>query len=166
MPHGTSFSPILPHASAVITGSFLSGTMMGLSLITVPVLLETATQPSYLLQHFVRLYDVGHKMMPGLAVTTCFFYGIAAAGQRASARSALPQLVAGLTTIAIVPFTWLVMTPTNDALFQLQADAGAARLGEVRQLLVRWGWLHAMRSCFPLMGAVLGLRYLLRELGW
>ncbi|KAF4272488.1 hypothetical protein CNMCM8812_008667 [Aspergillus fumigatus] len=154
-------SVIITQATAVITGSFLSGLMMGLSVVDIPVVLDTATQASQLLQHFTRLYDIGHKMMPSLAVTTCLLYGYTAS--RTTGGSGLPHIIAAVTTISMVPFTWLVMAPTNNALFRMHANPAAANLGEVRRLLVRWAQLHAVRSLFPLMGSVLGLRQILRE---
>ncbi|KAF7176493.1 hypothetical protein CNMCM7691_002811 [Aspergillus felis] len=162
MPQDVS-SQIITQATAVITGTFLSGTMMGLSLIEIPVLLDTATQASDLLQHFVRLYDIGHKMMPSLAITTCLLYGHAMTSVRAAGRSGLPHMIAAVTTISMVPFTWLVMAPTNNALFRMHSDPAAPNLGEAQQLLVRWAKLHAVRSLFPLAGAVLGFRLVLRE---
>ena len=68
-------------ATAVVAGSFLSGmscfliefgatfncprpgAMMSLSLVAVPVFLDTDTQPSHLLAHFVRLYHYGHRLI-------------------------------------------------------------------------------------------------------
>lgn len=138
-----------------------AGLMMGLSVVDIPVVLDTATQASQLLQHFTRLYDIGHKMMPSLAVTTCLLYGYTAS--RTTGGSGLPHIIAAVTTISMVPFTWLVMAPTNNALFRMHANPAAANLGEVRRLLVRWAQLHAVRSLFPLMGSVLGLRQILRE---
>ncbi|KAF7162436.1 hypothetical protein CNMCM5623_007727 [Aspergillus felis] len=162
MPQDVS-SRIITQATAVITGAFLSGAMMGLSLIEIPVLLDTATHSLDLLQHFLRLYDIGHKMMPSLAITTCLLYGHAMTSARAAGRSGLPHMIAAVTTISMVPFTWLVMAPTNNALFQMHSNPAAPNLGEAQQLLVRWAKLHAMRSLFPLAGAVLGFRLVLRE---
>lgn len=138
---------------------------MGLSVIDIPVVLSTATQSSHLLQHFMRLYDIGHKMMPSLAITTCLLYGYTASSTRAAGRSGLPHVIAAVTTISMVPFTWLIMAPTNNALFRMHADPAAADLGEVRRLLVRWAQLHAVRSLFPLAGAVLGFRQVLKQVG-
>jgi hypothetical protein len=138
---------------------------MGLSIIDIPVVLDTATQSSHLLQHFIRLYDIGHKMMPSLAITTCLLYGYAITSTRAAGRSGLPHIIAAVTTISMVPFTWLIMAPTNNALFRMYAEPATANLGEVRRLLVRWAQLHAVRSLFPLMGSVLGFRQVLKDVG-
>ncbi|RHZ59792.1 anthrone oxygenase tpcL [Aspergillus thermomutatus] len=67
-------------------------------------------------------------------------------------------------------FTWVIMTPTNNTLFRLEetsvsASEPPADLGAVREPVVRWSWLHATRSLFPLVGAVVGFRGLLHDLG-
>ena len=48
---------------------------------------------------------------------------------------------AGATTITMVPFTWLMMAPTNNTLFRLEAlasaMASAVDLSAVQELVVR-----------------------------
>lgn len=78
----------------------------------------------------------------------------------------------GGLTLIMVPFTWVCMTATNNVLFGLQREswnlnqnqtdgvAGGevtATLEGVRELVVRWGWMHLVRSLFPLVAAVVGL---------
>lgn len=73
-----------------------------------------------------------------------------------------------MTTLAMVPFTRVLMTPTNNALFELEkasSETADGDLGAVRQLVVTWSWLHVTRSLFPLVGAIAGLRGLLEDLG-
>ncbi|KAF7585480.1 hypothetical protein BBP40_010818 [Aspergillus hancockii] len=146
-------------ATAVISGSFLSGAMMSLSLITIPVILDTGTQSKQLLDQFVALYSYGHTIMPALSVTTCALYGFVANSKRAASDPWSIYGIAAATTIAMVPFTWIVMVPTNNALFALHAASDAA-LEEVRGLSVRWQWLHVVRSLFPLAGAIIGWKAL------
>jgi len=63
-------------------------------------------------------------------------------------------LAAGLT-IAIYPFTVLLMGSTNDALMNA-ADTGIGK-EMARSLLERWGVLNLMRGLLPLAGGVIGL---------
>ncbi|KAI0192432.1 hypothetical protein F4808DRAFT_443143 [Astrocystis sublimbata] len=177
-------------ATAVISGAFLSGkttleflllcikdfriatntntntknpgAMAGISMITVPVLLDTHTNPStntspsHLLQQWARTYHYGHIIMPAICVGTCGMYIYASYsthstpsistpskseqqqnqqvdenqqenGNESPSRSRLYALAA-FATIAMVPFTWLAMVPTNEALFALLADAQAEAL--------------------------------------
>jgi len=67
---------------------------------------------------------------------------------------------AGITTMIIVPYTLILMAPTNDTLFRLEKDSevtSATSLVEAQNLVRKWGWLHVVRSLFPLAGAILGL---------
>ncbi|KAJ5546957.1 hypothetical protein N7494_004542 [Penicillium frequentans] len=144
-------------AAAVIAGSFLSGAMMSISMITVPVLLDTSTQSGQLLDQFMSLYNLGHKIMPTLSVCTCAMYMFVAGKKRTAGLPWSIYALAAATTISMVPFTTLVMVPTNDTLFALHASSENA-LEEVRGLIVRWQWMHVARSLFPLTGAVVGFK--------
>ena len=61
------------------------------------------------------------------------------------------------------------MDPTNTALFRLEAlasaTASAVDLNAAQELVVKWAWLHVVRSVFPMVGAILGLVGVLQELG-
>jgi Anthrone oxygenase len=63
-------------------------------------------------------------------------------------------LVAGLLIGAVVPFTLIVIMPTNHKLLAPDRDPASA---EARALLERWGKLHAVRSVFSLIATVLML---------
>ena len=52
-------------------------------------------------------------------------------------------LVGGLLLGALVPFTLVVIMPTNRRLLDPGLDSGS---GEARELLSRWGRLHAVRT--------------------
>jgi hypothetical protein len=105
--------------------------------------------------------------MPSLAVATFLLYGYTSLQLRASSKPWLRYLVAGVATLTMVPFTWMVMMPTNNRLFYLEAHMRerdvAVELGLVQKLLTRWAWLHVVRSLFPLVGAVMGGYHVLNE---
>jgi hypothetical protein len=63
-------------------------------------------------------------------------------------------LVAGLTLGAVVPFTLIVIMPTNKRLLDPARDLDSA---ETRELLVRWERLHAVRSVFGLTAFALAV---------
>jgi hypothetical protein len=67
---------------------------------------------------------------------------------------------AAVLTFSMVPFTWIAMTSTNDAMFTL-AREDAVGWDVAQGLVVRWAYLHAFRSLFPLFGATCGFRGLL-----
>lgn len=63
-------------------------------------------------------------------------------------------LIAALLVGAVVPFTFVAIMPTNNQLLAPGRDPGSA---ETRDLLVRWGRLHAVRTVLSLVGAVVYL---------
>ncbi|KAK3898726.1 hypothetical protein C8A05DRAFT_47035 [Staphylotrichum tortipilum] len=147
-------------AAAVVSGSFLTGAMMSLSLISVPVFLDTTPQVPQLFRQWARTYHYGHLVLPTLSVCTFGLYGLAALRKRAAQRPWLPSLLAGVVTVLMVPFTWIFMVPTNNQLFLLEAasalDPDVMGMAAGTALVVYWSRLHLARSLFPLAGAVLG----------
>lgn len=65
----------------------------------------------------------------------------------------LPWLLAALLILAVVPFTLIVIEPTINK--QLLAPGRDLRSAETRELLVRWGRYHAVRSILGLAAAVI-----------
>lgn len=78
---------------------------------------------------------------------------LAAAGAWLSGGGSL-WLGAGLCIGAVVPFTFVVIMPTNKQLLAPGRDLGSP---ETRQLLERWGRLHGVRSLLSAVAAVLML---------
>jgi len=59
-----------------------------------------------------------------------------------------------------VPYTWIVMQGTNNALFHAEArskNGNEGSWGEAEGLVKAWNLLNAVRALFPLAGAVLGM---------
>ena len=67
--------------------------------------------------------------------------GIAGAG--------IGWLLAGVLVGLVVPFTLVVVMPTNRRLLTPGRDLGSA---DTRELLVRWGQLHTVRTVLSLLG--------------
>jgi hypothetical protein len=57
--------------------------------------------------------------------------------------SGLGWLIGGVLLGALVPFTLVIIMPTNRRLLDPRLDSGS---GEARELLSRWGHLHAVRT--------------------
>jgi hypothetical protein len=68
------------------------------------------------------------------------------------AGAALIWLVAGVLLGAVVPFTLIVIAPTNKRLEDHDLDPSSAL---ARDLLTRWGHLHAVRSGLSLIALLL-----------
>lgn len=77
-----------------------------------------------------------------LAVVSCLA-GVAAWASGAD----LTWLVGALLIGAVVPFTLVVIKPTNDKLLAPGRDSSTA---DTRQLLQRWSRLHAVRTALSL----------------
>jgi hypothetical protein len=63
-------------------------------------------------------------------------------------------LIAALLIGGVVPFTLLVIMPTNHKLLATGRDLSST---ETRQLLVRWGQLHAIRTALSFVATVIYL---------
>lgn len=61
-------------------------------------------------------------------------------------------LVAAVLIGAVVPFTFIVIMPTNHKLLAADRDLGSS---ETRGLLERWGKLHAVRTALSLLALML-----------
>ena len=68
-------------------------------------------------------------------------------------------LVAAAVIVAVVPFTFVVIMPTNHKLLAPGRDLDSA---ETRTLLEHWGMLHAVRTALSLLATVLYMWLLLR----
>jgi hypothetical protein len=60
-------------------------------------------------------------------------------------------LIAALLVGAVVPITFVVIMPTNNRLLAPDRDLTSS---ETRELLVRWGQLHAIRTVLSLASAI------------
>jgi hypothetical protein len=73
----------------------------------------------------------------------------------------LPWLVGGLLLLLLIPFTLLVILPTNKHLESRELDL---RSEEAGVLLRRWGRLHAVRSLVSVAAFLIFLFFLMRTL--
>ena len=88
-------------------------------------------------------YKRGAVMQVALA-----FIGASAGIARWAAGGGLGWLVGAVVLGAIVPFTLVVILPTNHRLLDASLDKASP---EVEALLARWGRLHAVRSALSLV---------------
>ena len=134
--------------------------MMSLSLMAIPVLLDTTTQAPQLFHQWVRMYHYGHQVLPTMAVGTFLLYSYISAKKHSANESWGTFALAGVTTLSILPFTWIFMVPTNNELFRLEgaskAEPFVKGIVEAKELVVKWSWLHFTRSLLPLAGTVMG----------
>lgn len=142
-----------------------------LSLLAVPGLLSAPDSAQALAQQWEGIFNRGMVLCPLTAVLSALGYGYLARAAAAAAgggqRSSGRFVGAAALTFAIMPFTVLVMNPTNQALQRAAAARGGeSQVGEVqavRERLRRWSTLNLVRSLLPLASAVLGFWTLVEE---
>lgn len=132
-----------------------------LSVLAIRGLLDTTSPVAAraLAEQWAGIYNRGKVLGPQIAGLSLLGYGYLAYRRRVvENQPGWGKFIgAAALTIAIVPFTLIVMDPTNQALL-LAAD-GSIPIGDVavKELLLRWKDLNLIRSIFPLAGAVLGI---------
>ncbi|MGQ0593767.1 MAG: DUF1772 domain-containing protein [Gammaproteobacteria bacterium] len=71
-----------------------------------------------------------------------------------AAGSGVWWLIGGLLLGSVIPFTLLVIMPTNNRLVNPDLDKGSEF---ARQLLFRWGKLHVVRSVLSVLALIIFL---------
>jgi hypothetical protein len=71
-------------------------------------------------------------------------------------------VLAALLVGAVVPFTLIIIMPTNQKLLAEGRDLSSQ---ETRELLVRWGKLHAVRTALSLVATAIYLWVICADLG-
>ncbi len=71
----------------------------------------------------------------------------------------VPWLLGAILLGLVVPYTFIVIMPTNKRLLLPDRDMDSS---ETRALLEKWGWLHAARSLLSLAASVVFICALLR----
>jgi len=121
---------------SVICAGLFAGAAIYITLVEHPARLECGT--ALAATEFVPSYRRAALMQASLA-TVGFLTALASAFQGRG----LPVLLAGVLLGLVIPFTLLVILPTNQRLLDPALDRDSA---EAADLLKRWGRLHAVRS--------------------
>ena len=130
---------------ATVCAGLFSGAAIYVNLVEHPARLSCGTELA--VKEFGPSYRRGTVMQASLALAGC------ALGVAAWARSGdCAVLIAGVLLGAVVPFTLVVILPTNKRLLDPGLDTRSALAAE---LMARWGWLHAVRSVLSLVAFVL-----------
>ena len=121
---------------ATLSAGLFSGAAIYINAVEHPARLSCGTELA--VRQFAPSYRRATVMQASLAVTGCLT-GLWSAWVARDAWIALGAILLG----AVVPLTLLVILPTNNRLLDPTLDA---RSDQARQLLIRWGRLHAIRS--------------------
>ena len=127
--------------------SLFAGAALYVSLVEHPARMECGTQVA--VTEFSPSYRRAAVMQALLAVLG-FLFSLIAWLQGSDFR----WLVGGVLFISVVPFTLIVIMPTNKALMDASLDKTSP---QARQLLTRWARLHAVRTVVSLLTLVLFL---------
>ena len=132
---------------ATLTSGLFTGAAIYINLVEHPARMQAGTQLA--LTEFAPSYHRATVMQVSLAALG-FVSALQAWRTSADAR----WLVGGGVLIAVIPFTAVVILPTNR---QLLDPATGLDLERAEQLLTRWGRLHAVRSVASLASLLLFL---------
>jgi hypothetical protein len=121
---------------ATIAAGLFAGASLYVSMVQHPAWLECG--PAVAVQEFGPSTRRAAAMQGALAIVA-LVSGVASWYQG----SGVAWLIGGLLLGAIVPFTLIILMPTNRRLLDPALDSGSS---EARELLSRFGQLHAVRT--------------------
>jgi uncharacterized membrane protein len=132
---------------ATLTSGLFAGAAVYINLVEHPARMQTGIRPA--LTEFAPSYKRATVTQVSLAVAG-FLGALIAWRSRSDAR----WLVSGGLLVSVVPFTALVILPTNKKLLDPET---ATDLHLAEKLLTRWGRLHAVRSVLSLTSLLMCL---------
>lgn len=132
---------------ATLSSGLFAGAAIYINLVEHPARMQTGIRPA--LTEFAPSYKRATVTQVSLAVAG-FLSALIAWRSRSDAR----WLVGGGLLVSVVPFTALVILPTNKKLLDPET---ANDLDLAEKLLTRWGRLHAVRSVLSLTSLLMFL---------
>jgi hypothetical protein len=130
----------LIEVAAILAAGLFAGAAVYINLVEHPARMSLDTR--HAARQWAPSYARATLMQAPLAVVG-FFLGVCAWWQD----HGTAWLAASLLIGAVVPFTLIVIMPTNRQLLDAKRDFDST---ETRVLLQRWNWLHAVRSVLGL----------------
>jgi len=130
---------------AVVCSGLFAGAAIYVNLVEHPARLECGTAVA--VTQFGPSYRRAAVTQAALAATGCATAVVAGIQGRVTT-----VLTAGLLLGAVIPFTLLVVLPTNKRLLDPALDRASA---EAALLLARWGRLHAVRTIASMIAFLL-----------
>ena len=140
---------------ATLSSGLFTGASIYINLVEHPARMQTGIRPA--LTEFAPSYHRATGTQVSLAVA-----GFLSALIAWRSRSDVRWLIGGGLLVSVIPFTALVILPTNKKLLD-PATANDLELAE--KLLTRWGRLHAVRSVLSLASLLMFLLLLVKHRG-
>ncbi len=132
---------------ATLSAGLFTGAAVYITFVEHPARMECGS--ALAVREFAPSYRRAAVMQAALAAV-----GFLSAGAAWLAGMGASWLTAGVLLGAVIPFTLVVIFPTNKRLLDPSLDAGSQAAVE---LLTRWGRLHAVRSALSLTALVVML---------
>ncbi|WQF87338.1 Putative anthrone oxygenase [Colletotrichum destructivum] len=146
-------------ATGILGCAWYAGVTASLSIFSIPAILQTGSEPAHALRLWQHLFLTGHSTGPKVALVTFLSLAYSAYDRFHQSVAWKPYAAAGALSLAIVPFTLIVMSPTNNALLAGAQGASTLGLSEITELLTRWRALNVVRSFISLAAAAVGFWY-------
>ena len=140
---------------ATLSSGLFTGASIYINLVEHPARMQTGIRPA--LTEFAPSYHRATVTQVSLAVA-----GFLSALIAWRSRSDVRWLIGGGLLVSVIPFTALVILPTNKKLLD---PATANDLDLAEKLLTRWGRLHAVRSVLSLASLLMFLLLLVKRRG-
>jgi uncharacterized membrane protein len=137
---------------AIVCAGLFAGAALYITFVEHPARLECGT--ALATTEFGPSYRRATVMQASLAAV-----GLVAATVAWAQGRGVTVLLGGLLLGSVIPFTLLVILPTNQRFLRPDLDRGSA---EARHLLERWGRLHAVRSVTSAIGFLVLVTHLRR----
>jgi Domain of unknown function (DUF1772) len=138
---------------AIFCAALFAGAALYINLAEHPARMRLDTHAAAI--QWALSYERATRMQAPLALVS--FVGGAAAWLMGAGAG---WLVAAVLIGSVVPFTLIVIMPTNHDLSAPSRDLGSA---ETRSLLESWGKLHAVRTALSLLASILYLLLLVGD---
>lgn len=127
--------------AAVLACGLFAGASIYINLVEHPARLSCGTEIA------ATQWAPSYKRATVMQVTLAVVAAVSAVARSVLGGTAL-WLVGAVLIFAVIPFTAVVILPTNNKLLEPNRDR---RSSETRTLLERWGRLHAVRSVLSLI---------------
>jgi hypothetical protein len=135
---------------ATLAASLFAGAAIYINLVEHPARLSCGTELA------ARQFAPSYKRATVMQVSLALVATVAGLGNWLTGEG-VGWLAGALLIFGVIPFTLIVILPTNSKLLDLGRDKGS---DQTRRLLEKWGRLHAVRSLLSLAAALTYLRAL------
>lgn len=140
-------------ALATLSAGLFSGAAIYINLVEHPARMECGTEFA------VREFGPSYRRASILQATLAAVGFLSAVGIWFT-RSSISWLIGGIILGAVIPFTLIVIFPTNKQLLDSSLDKNSPLAAA---LLRRWAWLHAVRSVLSFISFLMFVYLLARS---